>query len=121
MRNKVLIVDDDKDVVEMVVSLLDVYGTREEDILIGSNTDEGLELISEHLKKISHVLCDYNMPGATGGELCKMIKEKQSDIFVILHTGDHSIKLENLCHVDHILRKPYGYDEFERVLKMANP
>jgi DNA-binding response OmpR family regulator len=85
-RNKptVLIADDDLEILAMVRTLL-----RRKDVTLleASDGDEAMRLILESHPDL--VVLDVMMPGQTGWEICKAIREHESlkDIGVIMLTG----------------------------------
>jgi CheY-like chemotaxis protein len=69
----VLVVDDEPDGVEVVKTLLELYGA---DVLMARNGREGLELIQQH--KPRFVVADLSMPEMTGWEMVEMIKNDRA-------------------------------------------
>ena len=106
----VLIVDDDKDIQDLVVSYLNLYGIDNSQILMASDPLEGLDIFRNHKDTISLVICDYYMPKSNGAELCEILKRNQPHIPIILQTGDLNIKCKDVKFVDYVLHKPYEYE-----------
>jgi two-component system, cell cycle response regulator DivK len=69
----VLVVDDEPDGVEVVKTLLELYGA---DVLMARNGREGLEIIREH--KPRFVVADLSMPEMTGWEMVELIKNDRA-------------------------------------------
>ena len=107
---KLLFIDDDKEVLEMNVKYMRTAGYE----AIGSdNALEGLRLVSS--KKPDCVILDVMMPGLNGYEVCKRIREF-SDIPIIFLTGksmeDDKLKGLMLGGDDYII-KPYSLKELK--------
>jgi DNA-binding response OmpR family regulator len=83
-RPTVLIADDDLEILAMVRALL---RRRDVNLLEASDGDEAMRLILENHPNL--VVLDVMMPGQTGWEICKSIREHQSlkDIGIIMLTG----------------------------------
>lgn len=87
MPYKILIVDDEEPVRDLFKDLL---AREKHDIKYASSAEEGLEYIAKDIFDI--VLLDIKLPGISGVEALKLIKEKNPALTVIMITG-------------------YGYDE----------
>ena len=117
MINNVLIIEDDKDMQDLVVSFLTLYGLKENRILLASDPIEGLEIFRNRKDEISLVICDYYMPKSNGAELCEILKKNQSHTPIILQTGDLNIQLKDIKFVDSVLHKPYKYESLVSVME----
>lgn len=84
MKVRVLIVDDEPDIVELLKYNLQAEGY---DCLTAPNGEKALELVEKH--KPDLILLDVMMPKMDGMEVCRKIKEnpKLSDIFIIFLTA----------------------------------
>jgi two-component system, OmpR family, alkaline phosphatase synthesis response regulator PhoP len=84
MKVRVLIVDDEPDIVELLKYNLQSEGY---DCLTAPNGEKALELVEKH--KPDLILLDVMMPKMDGMEVCRKIKEnpKLSDIFIIFLTA----------------------------------
>jgi len=80
----VLIADDDLEILTMVRTLL---RRRDIKLLEASDGEEAMRLIREHVPAL--VVLDVMMPGMSGWEICKAIREDEdiSNIGVIMLTG----------------------------------
>ncbi|MEA3224018.1 MAG: response regulator, partial [Thermodesulfobacteriota bacterium] len=82
-RNKrVLIVDDDKDLLNVITDLLELYGYE---VYMAEGGREAMDIIKE--RNISAVVSDIRMPEIDGFHLMTDIKSRFPGIPVVLMTG----------------------------------
>lgn len=79
---KVLIVDDEEDLAEIVAEALE----REFDSTYVTSGKEALELVDKG--EVDVIISDSNMPGMTGLELLEKLRDNSKDILFYLATGD---------------------------------
>jgi CheY-like chemotaxis protein len=92
---------------------------------IAHNGKEALSMISKHAKKddkIDMVLIDINMPGMTGFDLLKKMKEegRLADTVAIMCTGsayDKDIEMARLLGAAGYLIKPVQFDKLKHVIE----
>ncbi len=84
---KILIVDDEK---HLLKTLRDSLGLEKFQVFTASSGREALALLE--LQEVEVVLTDVRMPGMSGFQLLKQIKQKWPDIIVIIMTGYGSIQ-----------------------------
>ena len=112
-RPTVLIADDDLEILAMVRTLL---RKRDVHLLEASDGDEAMRLILEAHPQL--VVLDVMMPGQTGWEICKSIREHESlkDIGIIMLTGIGERLNEMtspLYGADAYLDKPFDIDALD--------
>ena len=105
-RKKVLVVDDDADVIHYMKELLSPYY----DVTSRFNADSAYTLMKE--EAVDVLISDVVMPGKNGYELCRQIKEniQISHIPVILLTAKATVEdqVEGLgCGADAYVTKPF--------------
>ena len=105
-RKKVLVVDDDSDVIHYIKELLAPYY----EVFSRFDAESAYILMKEEAPDV--VISDVVMPGKTGYELCRMIKEniQLSHIPVILLTAKETVEdqVEGLgCGADAYVTKPF--------------
>jgi len=116
MINKVLIIDDDVNMIETLESFLELYGVKKNNILKAEDPIDALEIFKQHKLSINLVICDYYMPKSNGAELCEVIKKNQPKIQIIMQTGDQNLKLKDFSFISKFLYKPYDFENFEEVI-----
>ena len=105
-RKKILIVDDDADVIHYMKELLSPYY----EVLSRFDADSAYVLLKEEAPDV--IISDVVMPGKTGYELCRQIKEniQLSHVPVILLTAKATVgdQVEGLdCGADAYVTKPF--------------
>ncbi|NQW16595.1 MAG: response regulator transcription factor [Chloroflexi bacterium] len=105
---RILVVDDEPDILELVVARLEMAGHH---AIQASTGEEGLRAFFEHRPELA--LLDIDMPGMDGIELCGRIREV-SNIPVLFLTalGSENEKVRGLAAgADDYVVKPFGRDE----------
>ena len=108
MTSKVLIVDDEKVIQELLIALLETEGYE---ICTASNGEEGLRQFQEAQPDL--IVSDVMMPVMDGYEFCRRVREI-SDVPIIMITGmgGHSENVLKLNLVDVFMDKPIEMDDF---------
>ena len=84
MAHKILIVDDEKPLVDLCRIILESAGYE---VWEAYNGTEALNLLDQHLPDL--VLLDVMMPGMTGIEVCRQIRSRHpSTPQIIMYTAD---------------------------------
>ena len=110
---KVLVVDDDPDILRLLVPYLSELGY---DVIEANDGESGLQAILVEQPNI--VVLDVEMPGLDGWKITKYVRERSvlNQVRIILATGIGE-NLNNmtapLFGADLTLNKPYGLDEVE--------
>jgi len=111
-RYKVLLVDDEPEVIEAVIRKMDWQGIGFEVIGHAQNGEEALEMAESNVPDV--VMTDIKMPFMDGLTLARLLKEKYGEIKVIIFSGfdefeyaREAIKLE----VEEYILKPIKLDE----------
>jgi DNA-binding response OmpR family regulator len=115
-EEKILIVDDDEGVREM---LADFFGVLGYTAIVAGDGREALGLLEKH--KVSLVISDIKMPVMNGIEMMKKIKEKHPDLDVILITGyepDYSWHSVRKAGASDYVCKPFTIDVIEKKVRV---
>lgn len=90
---KILIVDDEEEILELVERVLEKEGYQHRSAL---NADQALDTLKED--NIALMLCDINMPGKSGIELLRLSRELYRDLAVVMATAldDRSTAIQTL-------------------------
>jgi len=109
--DKILLVDDSQFFIVLIKSLLDARGCH---VLTTNNPEEALKIIDEQKPQL--VLLDQYMPGMTGDEFCKKVKENPDtkDIAVIMLTISDKKEDKDKCFAagcNEYIKKPISKEE----------
>jgi DNA-binding response OmpR family regulator len=116
MGTKILIIDDEKHIVELVTVLLE--DNEEYQILKAYDGEEGLMLVERERPDL--VLLDYMMPRMNGLEVLKEIKKHWPVTYVIIMTGKGSEKVAVTlmkAGASDYISKPFRADELEEIVE----
>ncbi len=116
-KERVLIVDDDKIIVESLVEFFDLEGYEATGVASFAEAATALERTQYHL-----VITDVNMPDVDGFELLRLIKQRYPEIVVIMITGygtiESAVEAIKMGAYDY-LTKPIIDDEIRLVVERA--
>ncbi len=102
----VLLVDDEEEVREAVGSLLRREGYV---VHLAQSGDEALQLLRK--EPVQLLISDHQMPGMTGIELLKLVRERHPDVLRMMMTGDPDpqtiIRSINEGEVYRFVKKPW--------------
>ncbi|MBZ0265976.1 response regulator [bacterium] len=104
---KIMIVEDDKQVADLVQKMMKRFGYE---ITLIKRGDEALEILKESADKFDMVVSDVVLPKVSGVELAKYIREHNPDVKVLLISGytDDSLAHYGLDETVHtLIRKPF--------------
>lgn len=112
---RVLVVDDVRDVADVVASLLKLDGYAVRTAYGGEQAVAVVEHFRPHC-----ILLDISMPGMDGLELTKLMRERYGDdVVLIAMTGSASDDRrvhDTFARVDHYLPKPITSEQLRKVL-----
>jgi signal transduction histidine kinase len=117
MEKKLLLVDDEKDIREVLILPLSDLGYH---IFEAENGKEALRIFKENQPPI--VLTDIKMPVMDGIELLQKIKHENSETEVIMITGhgDMELAIRSLkCEATDFITKPINADALEIAIRRA--
>ena len=115
MPEKILVVDDEQDIVKVLSKILEIAGYE---VITALNGTEALHLVRQGNPHL--VLLDYMMPDMTGFEVLKQIKEFSEEIYVVMVTGRGSEEVAasvmKAGASDYVI-KPFVRDQITTVVK----
>lgn len=117
MKEKILVVDDEKDILELISYNLSKNGYRVETVTSG---EDALEKIKENDYDL--IILDLMLPGVDGLDICKIIKsdKHKSGIPIVMVTAksEEADKVAGLeIGADHYVTKPFSPRELLAIVK----
>ena len=117
MKEKILVVDDEKDILELIDYNLSKNGYRVKTVTSG---EDALELIKENDYDL--IILDLMLPGVDGFDICKIIKsdKQKANIPIVMVTAkaDEADKVAGLeIGADHYVTKPFSPRELLAIVK----
>jgi CheY-like chemotaxis protein len=115
--SKVLVIDDDEDVITVTRDLLASLGLEAHS---AESYEAALEVWEEHGAEIGVVLLDFTLGDRTGDELAAELLAAKPDLAIVLMTGMDASSLdlsEPLRSRVKVLGKPFTVAEFRAVLR----
>jgi CheY-like chemotaxis protein len=116
-NEKIIFIDDEKDLVEIGARLLVNLGY---DVVSTTNSLEALEIFRTDPSRFDLVISDQTMPHLTGLQLAGQLKQIRPDLPVILCTG-FSENIDELNYksrgINDFLMKPIARNEMARVVR----
>ena len=116
MSVKVLIVDDEKDFLEIIAERIAARGL---DVSTASSAENALNMIEEESYEV--VVMDFMMPALDGFKALKLMKAKRPEMQIILLTGnvpdEKRIEAKALGALDVIEKPPDLQDLIEKIKK----
>jgi CheY-like chemotaxis protein len=114
-----LVVDDESDLRDIVASELEFMGAN---VYQAENITVAQEILAAH--PIDLIVSDIRMPGGTGIDLLRIVKEKNVSAPVILITGFADITLEEAFDkgAEALIHKPFKLDDLiKMVVRYTSP
>ncbi|MBV8302109.1 MAG: response regulator [Candidatus Dormibacteraeota bacterium] len=107
-NGRILLVDDDPRLVNIVAMYLNIEGYE---VDTAQNGAEGLEAIERHVPDL--VILDVMMPGMDGLEACKRIRNdpRTHTLPVLMFTalsGEDDVERARLAGANHLITKPFN-------------
>ncbi|MDO9514295.1 MAG: response regulator [Elusimicrobiota bacterium] len=107
---KILVVDDDKVVLDSIVKILDY--TKKYTIFTAKDGFQAGTSVIEHDPAL--IIMDIMLPGMDGFEVCKTVRKKNKCVKIIAVTGYNTEETKDKiikCGADAFLSKPFGMKE----------
>jgi DNA-binding NtrC family response regulator len=117
MKKVILVIDDDKDIRDMLsVSLASSgYDVRASDSLLA-----GLEVLNEICSSAACMLLDYNLPGMPMDDFLAKVKSTCPTIgIVVISAVDHAEEKAKKHGIPHFIQKPLVLDTLRKTINDA--
>ncbi|HLB25350.1 MAG TPA: response regulator [Nitrospirota bacterium] len=115
MAEKILVVDDEQDIVKVLSKILEISGYE---VISATNGTDAIALVKNENPEL--VLLDYMMPDLTGLDVLKEIKKYSDEIYVVMVTGRGSEEVAAAVMKagasDYVI-KPFVKDQIVTVVK----
>jgi len=119
MPGKILVVDDEKDLCDLVAKTLAQLGYK---VIQANSGDEAIAKADVHNEKIDLLFTDMVMPGMNGSELARRLGATQSKMKVLYMSGypadvveEHGVLTDR---GDHFMQKPFNPDQLINRVRM---
>jgi len=124
LANTILLIDDDKNISDMVSLMLEHLGYS---VILTSGGNEALAVLNTESRGIDCVLTDLSMPDMDGWEILSFVKKISPEMPVILASGYDEAHVRSSCQrqmpPDAYIQKPFQMAELKttlgRVLEQA--
>ena len=117
MSEKVLLVDDEPDFLEVMAERMEARGMN---VVTATSADEALKRLAA--ETFDAVVLDFMMPGMDGIETLKKLKDDKPELHIILLTGyatvEKSVEAMKLGAMD-FMEKPADIDKLTAKIKEA--
>ena len=116
-QERVLFVDDEKSIVDMVGQLLQRLGY---DVKAMQDPSEAFDLFKENPEKFDLIITDMTMPQMTGARFAEKLKKVRADIPVIICTGHSSLMDENKARdlgIEGYIMKPVSLIKIAKTIR----
>jgi two-component system phosphate regulon response regulator PhoB len=116
LKAKILVIDDEKDILELISFNLSKEGYR---ITCVKTAEEGIELIK--IEKFELIILDLMLPGMDGFDFCKTAKSEYKLMTPIIMLTAKSEEIDKITGLelgaDHYITKPFSIRELLAVVK----
>ncbi len=114
---KILVIDDEPIVRDLSMEMLEKLGYK---AIVAGDADDGMRKFKEQKDDIELVVLDIILPGASGHEVFKRMREIKSDTLVLLSSGYNRAfvgeEFINGSQIDFI-QKPYSMEDLAREVR----
>ncbi len=114
IKKKVLVVDDDEVIRDLIISFLSFSGYE---VSGAKNGREGLDMVMEQPPDL--IISDIHMPRMNGFQLLKEVKEINPNLPVIFITGYAHLRRffsDQNAQADGFLEKPFNLDTLKKLV-----
>ena len=109
---KIMVVDDNPEILEVLSSAMKLWGHTVD------TARDGFDAINLQLKnRYDVIVTDADMPRMDGFKLCKFMKERFSDLYMIGMSGTYGEKAFRDAGADMCLAKPFSLLDLQKAVK----
>ena len=117
MSEKVLLVDDEKEFLDIMTERMEARGMK---VTTAQTAEQALSIIEK--ESFDAIVMDFQMPGMDGMEALKIIKSKKPELQIILLTGyatvEKTVEAMKVGAID-FLEKPADIEALAKKIKNA--
>jgi two-component system cell cycle sensor histidine kinase/response regulator CckA len=114
-RGKVLVVDDEPDILQVASTVLTSLGL---DVILAASGPEALEKAGPATSEIDLLITDLIMPGMTGRLLADRMTARIPDLDVIFMSGHiDADRIPRDGETDHFIQKPFRVDDLRTMVR----
>jgi DNA-binding response OmpR family regulator len=115
---RILVVDDDKDILQVVQIVLQLQGY---DTMLSWKGEETLKNVNSFSPDV--ILLDVNLGSTNGMTICTQLKSdsKTHDIPVIMFSAHSNSKIKSECAADGFIGKPFDIFKLADIIKSQLP
>jgi len=121
---KILIIDDDKVLLETLKVYLEIEGFK---VITAADGEKGFQLASQ--ETVDLIILDFMLPSLNGLEVCKRLRTKKIKTPIIMLTGEKKEEIDKVLGLefgaDDYITKPFGTKELlariRAVLRRSKP
>ncbi len=112
----ILIVDDEPSIREILGTTIESYNYQS---ITASDSQQAIELYTQHHHKIHTILLDYMMPGGNPRETIAQFQSIDPDVRTIVMSGLSAVEIaaKGKSEVEHFLAKPFTTQDLLQALK----
>lgn len=110
---KILVVDDDEDILEVVKWILTSHGFDVHTHPTGLNVPE---VVMKYVPDI--ILLDIRLPGKSGTEVCKELKQTYPTPIILFSAHIKEAQALAICHADAFIQKPFEMKQLVNTINL---
>ncbi len=115
----ILIVDDEPSIREILSTTIESYNYQS---ITANNSQQAIELYTQHHQQINTILLDYMMPDGDTNETISRFHSIDPDVRTIVMSGLSAVEITSANHgesIEHFLAKPFTTQDLLHAIKAA--